>query len=83
MNWDTNETWNWISEYEIYKSILEKLIGNELLFCAALVEMIVAINSKLPEPRQIEMKNVNGNELYIDFCELFGNEQRGWCGNES
>lgn len=79
MNWDTKETWNWIVDNEVHKSVLEQWIGNELMFVAALSVIITDVNRELAKENQIEMKNVNGNELYLDFCELFENEQEGWC----
>ena len=81
MNWDTQETWNWITNEDGYIAALTPMaeIGNELLFIAYLPEFIIEINLQLENENQIEMKNVNGNELYVEFCEMIGNEREGWC----
>jgi hypothetical protein len=83
-NWDTQETWNWITNDDGYKNALEDMasIGNELLFIAYLPEFIMEINLQLEKENQIDTKNVNGNEIYVAFCEMIGNEQQGWCRNE-
>lgn len=80
MNWDTQETWNWITNDDGYKNALTDMavIGNELLFIAYLPEFIMEINLQLENENQINSKNVNGNEIYVAFCELNGIETEGW-----
>ena len=87
MNGDTNELWNWISEDEEMKSALESCIGNELEFCWTLMNIITIVHNRLNYNGESEMaidsSKVNGNEIYIEFCSLFGNEQPDWCRNEN
>ena len=82
MNWDTNETMQWIESKNEYWWLLSTSIKNELLFCCKLLSVIISIN-KACGNEQINPANVNGNEIYIEFSKLIGNEQQGWCRNES
>ena len=82
MNWDTNETMQWIESENEYWWLLSTSIKNELLFCCKLLSIIISIN-KVCGNEQINSANVNGNEIYIEFSKLIGNEQPGWFGNEN
>lgn len=76
MNWDTKETWNWIVDNEAHMNYFKSFIGNELQFMYHLFDFILYLN--VNNDCEIEMKEVNGNEIYVDFCELNGNETDGW-----
>ena len=78
MNEDTNETFQRIKNEDEYYFLLKTWVGNELLFIDTLVDIITDINKQLTNENQIEYRNVNGNEIYIKFCEWVGNEQPGW-----
>lgn len=77
MNWDTNETWNWILDTPRYRRQLSDCIGNELEFIYIICRIVVEVNRKLSS-KWINPAKVNGNELYVDFCDYYGNEQEGW-----
>lgn len=82
-SWDTNETYVQVSNDVEMKAALMDCIGNELQFCWVLFNIITIHNNRLTSEGYTEMKinpaNVNGNEIYVDFCCLIGNEQKGWC----
>lgn len=83
MNWDTNETLLWITNDEYYYNLLKDKMGNEMAFIFVLATIIFNINVRIGnEEMRIDSANVNGNKVYINFCELAGNEQQGWCRNE-
>lgn len=84
MNWDTNELWNWIVDSnEGYFNALKDAVGNEMRFMFNLYLTIGDINNRNEnEELMIDSSKVNGNEIYVDFSELVGNEQVGWCRNE-
>jgi len=77
MNWDTNETWLWITNDEQYYTALQDTIGNELYFMTVLYVLIQHRNEVI-SGNEIDSAKVNGNELYVLFSELCGNEQEGW-----
>lgn len=72
MNDDTEETWNWVSNEIDYQNILKPWIGNEIVFIDQLFGVILHINEQLSSANEIDLTKVNGNEVYIEFCELFG-----------
>ena len=75
MNYDTKEVWNWIIDGEYFAASFQECIGNEIHFIYRLHIVIKILNHN---GNEIDETKVNGNELYVDFCELFGNEQYGW-----
>ncbi len=78
MNWDTKETIQWIESETKYQWMLTEYIGNELLFMSALFMVISDINRQLQNENRINTKNVNGNEVYVEFSKVVENEQEGW-----
>lgn len=78
MNDDTQEVYLWIESEDDYKLALHQHIGNEMAFIVQLYGIILHINSQLTNERKVSMNKVNGNEIYVEFCEEFGNEQNGW-----
>lgn len=74
MNLDTEEAWDWICRNEEYYYLLKTWIGNELMFIDTLVDIIIDINKLVSDVSRISYANVNGNEIYIEFCKLTGNE---------
>lgn len=79
MNWDTHEISMLIESNETYYNYLKKQVGNELYFMAVLWVIIEDYNKKMNgNGREIDSSQVNGNEVYIDFCEAVGNETEGW-----
>lgn len=77
MNWDTHEI-RMIIESDIkYYTKLQEAVGNELYFMVMLYIIIGIENEKENSPR-IDPAEVNGNEVYISFCEAVGNETEGW-----
>ena len=82
MNEDTNELLLWIINEDEYKYLLMAWVdtNNELFFIDTLVDIIHDINTnKLDGDGRIEYKNINGNELWIEFSKRIGNERQGWC----
>lgn len=79
MNWDTNEVYNWAIDNENTKSNLAHCIGNELHFCFRLHILVKCLNKNGFE---INESNVNGNEIYKAFLELYRNENCPHGGNE-
>ena len=55
----------------IFTEILKKYVGNELEFLCKLY--IILTNHT-----DIDTSKVDGNELYVLFCQDIGNEQKGW-----
>ena len=82
MNWDTRETIQWVTSTPEYLDLLQPWINNELAFVTQLFSIILNINERLEPANRITFANVNGNEVFIDVNDVFGNETRGWCGNE-
>ena len=84
MNWDTKEISMIIeSDFEYYAT-LTGTIENEMYFIVMLYFIINHWNEKLGEAsKHIDTANVNGNEVYISFCEAVGIETQGWNGNET
>ena len=79
MNWDTNELFEWITSEEEYWNLCKAFIGNELRFVSALSAIIDNVHIfKIEGDGMIDSSKVNGNEIYVQFCELNGNEQEGW-----
>ena len=78
MNWDTKETWRWITNESYYSGLLQYCIGDEMFFIHTLYDIIDDFNGHVPNERLVETAKVNGNELYVKFCELCGREQEGW-----
>lgn len=78
-NWDTEEVYLWISDNEGFKNEMEAHIGNELEF---MTYLFVIVTELIERGNEIDITKVNGNEIYVDFSILVGNEQRGWCRNE-
>ena len=79
MNWDTNELLEWITSDEQYWNILASRIKDELAFMEGLVIIIININLfQVSDERKIDSSKVNGNEIYVAFCELNGIETEGW-----
>lgn len=77
--WDTKEISMIIESDMAYYNTLSNTIGNELYFIVVLYVIIGHWNEKLGDAsKHIDPSNVNGNEVYISFCETFGNEQDGW-----
>ena len=72
MNWDTNETLLWCYNTNKYKECLLRWIGNELVFVSHICTIVNEINNQVAN--EIDSSKVNGNEIYIRFCELVGNE---------
>ena len=84
MNWDTREISMIIESDIYYYTILKSAIKNELHFMLLLYIVIEKWNEKLGEAsKHIDTANVNGNEVYISFCEAVGIETQGWNGNET
>jgi len=77
MNWDTKEVSLIVESNQNYYTKLQEAIGNELYFMVILYVIIENENEKEGRPR-IDMTEVNGNEVYVSFCEAAGNEQKGW-----
>ena len=76
MNWDTNEISMIIeSNHTYYTKLKEEGVGNELYF---MLLLWVIIQTENEEGFRIDPAKVNGNEVYISFCEAVGNEQEGW-----
>lgn len=84
MNWDTKET-SMIIESDIdYYNALKTTIENEMYFIVMLYVIINHWNEQLGDVGgKIEHSKVNGNEVYISFCETVGFETTGWNGNET
>lgn len=78
MNWDTEETWNWLVNDSRHQRPFLQSIGNELRFMLHLNNFVFCINEQLENENRINPTNVNGNEIYIAFCELNGIETEGW-----
>ena len=80
MNWDTNELLEWITGDEKYWNVLVPTIENELSFMEVLTIIINNINIFRVncDERRIDSSKVNGNEIYVSFCELNGIETEGW-----
>ena len=76
MNIDTQALWNWITEDERYYYFLKEAIENELEFMYTLVDILHDLKHK--HGVKIDSAKVNGNELYIEFSKLIGNEKPGW-----
>ena len=74
-NWDTEEVYLWISDNEGFKNEMEQHVGNELEFMTYLYVIIIEL---IERRNEIDMTKVNGNEIYVDFSILVGNEQEGW-----
>ena len=75
MNWDTNEISMVIESDELYYNTLKHSITNELYFMVVLYVIIEDYNSR---GNEVDSSKVNGNEVYISFCEAVGNETGGW-----
>lgn len=80
MNWDTNELFEWITSEEEYWNVLKSRIGNELQFIVALDAVIdhIRIFKVDGNEQLIDSSKVNGNEIYVAFCELNEIETEGW-----
>ena len=80
MNWETREVSMLIESNFTYYTYLKEIVGNELYFMVALYVIINEYNSR---GNEIDISKVNGNEVYLSFCEAIGVENEGWCGNET
>ena len=80
MNWDTNEVRLVIESDFNYYTYLKEIDGNELYFMVVLYAIIKDYNSR---GNEIDISKVNGNEVYMSFCEAVGVENEGGCGNET
>lgn len=80
MNWDTHEISLVIESDFNYYNYLKEIVGNELYFMVVLYAIINDYNSR---GNEVDMSKVNGNEVYMSFCEACGVENEGWCGNET
>ena len=78
MNWDTKELWLWVTNEEEMYNALQSSIGNELEFMWVLNNIVTITNRKLAPDNRIDPSKVNGNEIYVDFCELNEIETDGW-----
>ena len=78
MNWDTKEAAMLITNEKKYYDTLQNHIGNELYFMVVLFTIIQQYNNKNEPVHRINTAKVNGNEVYIDFCDACGNETQGW-----
>lgn len=78
MNWDTNETCLWILNDADYLDILKVWLDNEIVFIDQLFGIILHINKQIEGGNEIDLKAVNGNEVFIRVNEHFGNEVEGW-----
>lgn len=84
MNWDTREISMIIESDSNYYTALTGTIENEMYFIVMLYVIINHWNEKLGEAsKHIDTANVNGNEVYMSFCEAVGIEKEGWNGNET
>ena len=77
MNWDTHEISMLIESDERFYNILRRYIENELEFMIALKVIIDYYNEQMKHTA-IDSSNVNGNEVYVSFCESCGYETEGW-----
>ena len=78
MNWDTKEAAMLITNEKKYYDIFQKHTENELYFMVVLYVAIEDYNEKNEPAHRIDTSKVNGNEVYIDFCDACGNETKGW-----
>ena len=74
MNFDTKETIRWIKTENEYWKRLIPWIDIKVLFLDRLVGVILLINETLGN-EQINLKNVNGNEVYNEISRLVKNEK--------
>lgn len=84
MNWDTNEISMIIESDMDYFVALCNAVNNEMYFIVMLYVIINHWNEQLGEAsKHIDTAKVNGNEVYMSFCEAVGIETEGWNGNET
>ena len=76
MNWDTHEISMIIESDEPYYLKLKEHVEDELYFMVILYVIIDHYNEK--NDRHIDTSKVNGNEVYVSFCEACGFETEGW-----
>ena len=78
MNWDTHEAAMAITNERLYYDALQPTIGNELYFMVVLYVILKEYNETRGNENRIDLSKVNGNDVYIDFCDACGNETTGW-----
>lgn len=77
--WDTNEISMIIESDKTYYDKLAQTVENELYFMVVLWVAIDHWNEKLGDvSRNIDPSLVDGNEVYMSFCQAVGYETGGW-----
>lgn len=74
MNDDTKELLLWVESEDEYRWSLCEVLGNELAFYHRLYNAVLDINRKLGY-FSIDSSKVNGNEIYLQMKEMYGNEK--------
>ncbi len=75
MNWDTHEMSLAIESDELFYNYLKNHVDDELYFMVALYVILEEYNRR---GNEVDSSKVNGNEVYVSFCEAVGNETKGW-----
>ena len=63
----------WVESEDKYRNHLIEALENELWFYYKLFLCGIAVNNELGY-KAIDISKVNGNEIYVQMKELFGNE---------